>query len=223
MAVRFHELETSANTISENMYISATSLRADIDAPTKAAIGVIGGNPYVQPTALVRNQFTADDLRKAPSFLEVYTYNSAGVGTYYVSVNYKFKGVISAGVRRFRDDVILYRYADVVLMKAEAKNALSQDPTPEMNLIRQRAYGSRFTAYTFVNGTKDQNDAAILKERLLELIFEGKRWWDLVRFGKAFQLVPTLQGRAGKDHLLVLPIAEDILSLEPKVKQTQGY
>jgi len=35
----------------------------------------------------------------------------------------------------------------------------------------------------FVNGTKAQNDDTILKERLLALTTEGKRWWVLVRFG----------------------------------------
>ena len=44
---------------------------------------------------------------------------------------------------------------------------------------------------SYVNSTKEANDAAILKERLLELAFEGKRWWDLVRFDKAFDLVPS--------------------------------
>lgn len=49
-----------------------------------------------------------------------------------------------------------------------------------------------------MNSTKEANDAAILKERLLELAFEGKRWWDLVRFDKAFDLVPSLREHKGK-------------------------
>lgn len=48
-----------------------------------------------------------------------------------------------------------------------------------------------------MNSTKEANDAAILKERLLELAFEGKRWWDLVRFDKAFDLVPSLREHKG--------------------------
>ncbi len=44
--------------------------------------------------------------------------------------------------------------ADVLLMKAEAKNALGQDPSEEMNLIRKRAYGDNFDKHIFVNRSK---------------------------------------------------------------------
>lgn len=223
MAIRFHELETSANTISENFYMSATGLLSSIDAATKALIGTVGGATYCQASALVRNQFSVDDQRRAASFVEVFTPNSSGAPTFYTSVALKFRGVVTTGVRRFKDDVIIYRYSDILLMKAEAKNALGQDPTTEMNLIRQRAYGTKFSSYVFVNGTPAQNDDAILKERLLEFIFEGKRWWDLIRFDKAFQLVPSLQTKVGKDYLKLFPIPSDILSLETKVKQNPGY
>ena len=131
--------------------------------------------------------------------------------------------MVEAGVRYFKDDVILYRYADVLLMKAEAKNALGQDPSAEINQVRQRAYGTAFAQHTFVSGSKEQNDDAILQERLLELAFEGKRWWDLVRFNKAFDLVPSLQNRKGQNHLLLFPISSYILSLEPQIQQNAGY
>ena len=67
------------------------------------------------------------------------------------------------------------------------------------------------------------NDEAILQERLFELIYEGKRWWDLLRFNKAFELVPTLQTQKDKEYLRLFPIATSVLSLEPKVKQNPGY
>ena len=108
-------------------------------------------------------------------------------------------------------------------MKAEAKNALGQDPSTEMNLVRKRAYGDNYEGNKFVNGSKDQNDQAILEERLLELMFEGKRWWDLIRFNKAFELVPTLAGKSDQTHLEYFPISDQVLSLEPLVTQTSGY
>lgn len=108
-------------------------------------------------------------------------------------------------------------------MKAEAKNALGQDPSSDINKVRQRAYGANYSQFVFVNGSKAQNDELILKERLLETAFEGHYWWDLLRFGKAFELVPSLQSQVGKDYLLLFPIAESTLSIEPKVKQNPGY
>lgn len=62
----------------------------------------------------------------------------------------------------------------------------------------KRAYKDKYEEHIYVNSTKEANDAAILKERLLELAFEGKRWWDLVRFDKAFDLVPSLREHKGK-------------------------
>lgn len=223
MSIRYQDLEV-ANNIGTTMYISAAEFPANLatDADTKTTIGIVGGNNYWAVTDAVRNQFTTDDSRKKVSFTEVFV-TTAGVRKYYASVVSKFDGEVISGVRKFLDDFIIYRFADVILMKAEAKNALGQDPSVEMNLIRKRAYGSTSGSYVFVNGSKIQNDDAILKERLLELIFEGKRWWDLIRFGKAFDLVPSLKSRVGKTDLFLFPIAETILSLETKVKQNPGY
>lgn len=168
---------------------------------------------------LVKKQFTEDDTRKDPSFADGLT---EGELTYPALVR-KGRGIVQNGVRYFTNDFVLYRYADVLLMKAEAKNALGQDPSEEMNLIRERAYGDHFEEHVFVNGTKEENDVAILKERLLELVFEGKRWWDLVRFGKAFDIVPSLSDNKGQDYMLLWPISRDILTREPQVRQTPGW
>ncbi|RYE18578.1 MAG: RagB/SusD family nutrient uptake outer membrane protein, partial [Sphingobacteriaceae bacterium] len=80
-----------------------------------------------------------------------------------------------------------------------------------------------YNAHIFINGTKDANDDAILKERLFELAYEGKRWFDLVRFGKAFDLVPSLQSKKGQDYLLLSPINLSVLALDSKVIQNPGY
>lgn len=67
----------------------------------------------------------------------------------------KGRGVVQNGQRYFRRDFVLYRLADVLLMKAEAKKCLGQDPSEEMNLIRKRAYGDNFDKHIFVNGLKN--------------------------------------------------------------------
>jgi len=220
-SVRFAELEASNGYFTT--YIFPTYVPTNIDVDTKNAIGIPGGVSQWTVSTLVRNQFTTDDQRRNVTFLEIYTQSTGGIKTFYGSVAYKFKGAEIGGVRNFIDDVPIYRYSDILLMKAEAKNGLGQDPTTEINLVRARAYGTNFSNHVFVNGSAAQNDEAILKERLLELALEGKRWWDLVRFGKAFDLVPSLNSRKGQDHLLLFPISETILGLEPKVKQNPGY
>lgn len=222
MAVRFQDIEASDN-ISIYMYMESTYMTDDTDEETKAAVGVVGGFPNWTVSELVRNQFSDEDQRKRATFIEIYNFDNAGGKSYYGSVTSKFSGTVIGGVRRFIDDVVIYRYGEVLLMIAEAKNALDQNPAAEINKIRQRAYGTNFASRVFVNSSKQVNDEAILKERLLELTLEGKRWWDLVRFNKAFDLVPSLRGRKGQEHLLLFPISEATLSLEPKVKQNPGY
>ena len=73
-----------------------------------------------------------------------------------------------------------------------------------------------------MNGSFEENDEAILQERLLEFALECKRWFDLVRFDKAFELVPSLQGRSDP-ALLYFPIPSSVLSLEPLVEPNTGW
>ncbi|MEX0884689.1 MAG: RagB/SusD family nutrient uptake outer membrane protein, partial [Cyclobacteriaceae bacterium] len=115
------------------------------------------------------------------------------------------------------------RYAELLLLIAEAKNALGQDPSSEINMVRERAYGDDFPAFEFINGSQSENDEAILQERLFELAFEGKRWWDLIRFDQAFDKVPSLQDKAGQNFLKVWPITLETLSLNSKITQNPGY
>ena len=74
-----------------------------------------------------------------------------------------------------------YRYAEVLLLLAEALNESgSGDPLPYLNAVRNRA--------GLVNSTASGQSAirdAILAERRVELAFECKRWLDLVRTGRA--------------------------------------
>lgn len=214
MAIGNREFEASNNYF-YNMY--SARMPNDVDPHTGEIIGQTAGGVVWTVTELVKKQFSDEDNRKDASFIEW------EAETYYPALITKGRGVLISGVRHFTSDFIVYRYADVILMKAEAKNALGQNPEEEMNIIRRRAYGDDFPAYQFVNGTQSENDDAILKERLLELVFEGKRWWDLNRFSKAFDIVPSLQSRRQDTYLQYFPISEQVLSLEPLVKQTDGY
>lgn len=224
MTIRFQDLDGIANNLFYYMWIINSAVPKNINAETDDLINPTGsGQGLLVMTDLVRNQFTNDDTRKKASFHEIYTFATAVDSTFYSTLCLKGQGLLTGGTRLFLSDVVLYRYADVLLMIAEAKNALNQDPTTEMNLVRQRAYGANYDSHVFVNGGKVENDSAILQERLFEFVYEGKRWWDLVRFGKAFDLVPSLNSKMGQDYLLLFPISNGVLSLEPKVIQNPGY
>jgi hypothetical protein len=117
----------------------------------------------------------------------------------------------------------LMRYADVVLMFAEAYNKVNApaDGNPAyvaVNKIRTRSGLAPLSGL-------DQNQLhnAILNERRLELAFEGHRWFDLVRTGT---FVTTLQAKSytvGEEDKL-MPIPQFEIDLNPKLApQNPGY
>ncbi len=77
-----------------------------------------------------------------------------------------------------------YRYADILLMQAEAYNATGDTASAMKNvrLIRSRANAGSIN-YAYYHNLATQNDVlnVILDERQIELFCEGKRWFDLVR------------------------------------------
>ncbi len=87
-----------------------------------------------------------------------------------------------SGIYQKSANWIVYRLADVLLMKAEALSQLERYPEAAAILqkIRERA---NVSALSLANNPVAYEDA-ILNERALELAFEGKRWFDLLRMGR---------------------------------------
>lgn len=114
------------------------------------------------------------------------------------------------------NDIVLFRYADVVLMKSEAKVRNGESGNAELNEVRQRAGASADMEATLSN---------LLDERLREFAWEGLRRQDLIRFGKftrAYTDRPQLTDEAN-GWTTVFPIHEDVLSLNQKLTQNYGY
>ena len=145
------------------------------------------------------------------------TYNPAG------GLLTKFIGQVDAGAQVYNTDFPVYRYAEVLLMLAEAKAKLGEDPSAEINAIRARAYGAGYTRYT--NGSEQQNLTAILEENLREFIAEGKRWFTLRRMGNefVFAYINPQYLAPGQEYKFLLPITQSMMNLDPKLEQTPGY
>ncbi len=115
------------------------------------------------------------------------------------------------------------RYADVLLMKAEALNELgsTSDAEAPLNEVRDRA------GLDPVSGlNKDQFRDAVLHERRIELAFEGHRWFDLIRiqngaYGLSF-LHSIGRTNATEKHLL-FPIPQAERDVNPNLTQNPGY
>ena len=126
-------------------------------------------------------------------------------------------------------DIVLYRYADMILLLAEAENQLgNQDRALELvNQIRTARQLPLVTTEEF-GATLDDRVNYLLDERQLELFGEGKRWWDLVRNDKAIEIMnPILaakpQGVELTEDRLVWPIFVEHLIENPLLEQNIGY
>lgn len=129
----------------------------------------------------------------------------------------------------------VYRYAEALLMLAEALNEQnkSAEAAVYLNQVRRRAGLDNLT----VSGQTELREA-ILHERRVELAFENKRWIDLVRTGKAIEVMSAYGSKlkanpayyylssssyhVNEDHLL-FPIPFLELQVNPDLQQNPGY
>ncbi len=105
----------------------------------------------------------------------------------------------------------LIRYADVLLMAAEAlnENGKQTDALTYLNQVRKRARGGNILILPDVTITdKNLLRDKILLERRHELALEGERFWDLVRTGKAATVLGPLGFVPGKHELLPIHQSE---------------
>lgn len=118
---------------------------------------------------------------------------------------------------------MLTRLADIILLKAEA-HAQLQQPTEALELlnrIRRRA-GLSVMDEASANNLYGNLVNAILHERSIELCFEGHRWFDLVRTGKAISTMKPINGLADERNL-VWPIHESAVLRNPNLNQNEFY
>lgn len=170
-------------------------------------------------------KFNEKDTRRDVSIQAAYTLPSPG--TYKIAGCFlrKYQGQQDAGNRKYTDDFPIYRYADLLLLLAEAKEVLGESPASEINEIRARAYGANYSEAVqgFPNMPGDTEvKQAILKERFFEFIGEGKRWYDLRRMGDSFVFANTTLSSA-QAYKLLWPVDRASLTNNRALKQTEGY
>jgi hypothetical protein len=183
---------------------------------------VSGASRVGLSAAMIEKLNDPNDTRAAATFQVMYRNNPPTYPIAAVLLT-KFVGRVDAGSQLYDVDFPIYRFADVLLMLAEAKTKQGIDPSAEINLIRQRAYGNTYIPYT--NGSQQENMRAILEEDLREFVGEGKRWWSLRRAGNewVFNYVDPVYLAPGQEYKFLLPISVGMLNSDPKLTQTPGY
>jgi hypothetical protein len=191
---------------------------------TIATVG--GGSGFNTIMQDLYDAFPATDPRRGFS---IATYVS-GTTNYYYTKKYTD---VPANAMDSNNDWIVIRYADVMLMYAEAENELNgpAGAISYVNDVRRRAYGNTTNDLTATQTSSQANmRLAIETERRLELNMEGHRWFDLLRTGRAvavmnasFTKYQTKNGttviQISAPHNLLFPIPLREIQINPNLTQ----
>ena len=130
----------------------------------------------------------------------------------------------------YGNDFPVLRYADVLLMYAEATNEVgfvaNGDALTNLNLVRTRAQAPAYTATALA--TQQSFRTAVYLERRLEFPLEEQRWYDLLRTGTAAAAIRSLGGNYAQnfqDFRLLYPIPKSEIDKlnNPSFQQNPGY
>ncbi len=185
--------------------------------------GNMQGSGRIVPTADVANAYEPGDLRRSASVEDSVrlvdgTYAENIYGLKFVDFT---TGLVGDGGINF----VALRYADVLLMYAEALNELgsTDEALTYLNQVRSRA------GLAPVAGVdQDKFRSSIENERRVEFLSEGHRWFDLVRTGRAQTVMNNYFANKGlnftlEDHELLMPIPQDEIDIDPNLAQNIGY
>ncbi len=165
-------------------YFIPSESRGEITNRPNVALGNQAGAN--QPTQDLINSFEAGDLRKDIS-INYWTGKDWDSEVRAIPYCAKYKPPVSAPDKRCGDNFPILRYADVLLMYAEALNEQNrtEEAIPFVEKVRTRAgLLEPLSGYN-----KNDLEELIAKERQREFCFENHRWYDLLRTGKALEVM----------------------------------
>ena len=184
------------------------------------AVGGTGGNNI--PEMDIYNAYEEGDLRRDFSMSLGYydnRKNNEWVESRYVC---KFMDVPYQNNDASNNYPVI-RYADVILMYAEAlnQNGKTAEACKYLNMTRRRGFGYQTTETSPVDlqtTDKTQFERMVEQERRVELAFENHRWFDLIRTGRAVEVMKS-KGFSLNETNLTCPIPQKQIDVNPKLTQ----
>jgi tetratricopeptide (TPR) repeat protein len=170
---------------------------------------------YNRPSPDMISAYPAGDLRKDASLAPNWTDGARVNNDPYIKKYLSRQSAVSDGDANW----FVLRYADVLLMYAEALNELGRtsEASPYLNQIRRRAGLSPLDGLG-----QAQMRLALEQERRVELAFEGHRWFDLLRTGRAIEVMNS-KGFNITSRDLLYPIPQSQIDINPELRQNDGY
>lgn len=191
---------------------------------------VAGCYGWNQPTQEFIDQYEPGDLRKdltvfyegCPDF-EGKAYKSSYSNTGYNVRKFLVSKSVSPEFNTNPQNFVVYRYADVLLMKAEALNEIGQTAkaAEPLNIVRRRA-----GLANVANMSQEAMREKIIHERRMELAFEGHRWFDMVRLQNgqyAINFLHSIGKTLATRERLLFPIPQTEMDANSLMTQNPGY
>jgi hypothetical protein len=174
-----------------------------------------GGGGFNTPTTDLINAFEPGDARKEATLLTSFLSGSTVIPSPY-AVKFRQQGAVNNDADV---DFPVLRFADVVLMYAEALNETDQ---PDAALVQLNRTRTRAKLPALAGLDQAALRLAIEQERRVELAFENHRWPDLVRTGR-YEAVMSAKGYAVKDFHNLYPVPQRETDLNANLSQNTGY
>ncbi|MBV9961043.1 MAG: RagB/SusD family nutrient uptake outer membrane protein [Parafilimonas sp.] len=182
----------------------------------------VDGNGKIKPIP----DYSGNDMVITPHIADLMNANDdEGVMNTKYEIEYGYGVYGSNGFVNMNNDMVVFRYADILMMKAECLmrlngNAATQEAVDLVNQVRQRDFSSanwNANKYTTATLTMDE----LLNERAREFAYEMFRREDMIRFGKFEDA--WWEKDVTDAHYNVFPIPYNIIISNPALKQNPGY
>ena len=201
-------------------------------------LGLTNSNEADIPTRDLYDRFLDEDERKEATFTtDFVSLIDGSVHTSSIPIFTKYWEEGENNPANSDANMHVIRYADALLMYAEALNEIGQTAVglTHLNRVRERAFNS--ADYNYANLSTEEFRTAVWLERRLELAMEGHRWFDLVRTDRFIQRMKDHSAYEAsvaesnkveiaqnvKDYMILMPVPQREIDLNSELVQNTGY